>query len=184
MDKILFQSIGNFMTVKSADTTPYFYAERKGADSVAFILIDYNRDDKFGMISERKPPLDERFNDLVFLETAFGGSNDMIDDESYFKMSDDVVIEHFRELVQTEAREESGYVVDLDRIKFISKEYVSTQMNQFCFMFTVDVTNIIQGEADPQNKEEAMAKVVWKTLDGVKATNDWKTKTILFNSIQ
>lgn len=171
------------MTVKSAKTTPYFYAERKGADSVAFILIDNNRVDKFGMISERKPPLDERFNELVFLETAFGGSNDMIDDELYFKMSDDVVIEHFRELVQTESREESGYVVDLERIKFISKEYVSTQMNQFCFMFTVDVTGITQGEADPQNKEEAMAKVVWKTLDSVKNTNDWKTKTILFNSL-
>jgi hypothetical protein len=171
------------MVVKSASTTPYFYAERKGMDSVAFILIDNTRNDKYGMIKERKPPMDHRENKEVMMETAFGGSNDMIDDEDYIKMSEEDVILHFKELVQTECREESGFSVGLDNIEFISKELVSTQMNQMCYMFTVDVTGIEQGEADPQNREEAMATVQWKTLKGVQETNDWKAKTILFNSI-
>jgi hypothetical protein len=183
MEKVIFESPGKFLVVKSADTTPYFYAERKGMDSVAFILVDSNRSNKYGMINERKPPMDHRMGEEVFMETAFGGSNDVIDDDTYLAMSESEVIEHLRELVQTEAREESGFDIGLDRIKFVSKELVSTQMNQFCFMFIVDVTDIEQGESDPQNAEEARATIIWKTLKGVQKTNDWKAKTILFNAI-
>lgn len=183
MDKVIFKSVGEFLKVKSAETTPYFYAERKGMDSVAFILVDENRTNKYGVINERKPPMDERYDNLVFVETAFGGSNDMIDDEKYLSMSDDEVIVHFKKLVKIEAREECGYDVDLDKIKFISKELVSTQMNQWAFMFVVDVTNIKQGAKDPQNAEEAMATVLWKSFKQVQKMNDWKTKTILFNMI-
>lgn len=71
----------------------------------------------------------------------------------------------------------------MDRIKYVSKELVSTQMNQLCFMFVVDVTDVEQGEKNPQNREEAIATVEWKTLKGVQKTNDWKAKTILFNAI-
>jgi hypothetical protein len=183
MEKTIFASPGKFMIVKSASTTPYFYAERKGMDSVAFILVDNDRDDKYGMINERKPPMDHRVGKEVMMETAFGGSNDMIDDDEYLKMSEDEIKSHFKELVQTECREESGYRVPLDKIEFISKELVSTQMNQMCYMFKVNVTGVKQGEADPQNREEAMATNQWKTLKGVQETNDWKAKTILFNLI-
>ena len=183
MEKTIFESPGKFMVVKSASTTPYFYAERKGMDSVAFILVDNNRADKYGVVNERKPSMDHREGKEVMMETAFGGSNDMIDDEEYIKMSEEDVIEHLRELVQTEAREESGYRVDLNRIEFVSKELVSTQMNQYCFMFKVDVTGLEAGERDPQNAEEEIAETKWKTLKGIQMTNDWKAKTILFNSI-
>ena len=183
MDKILFESKGGFMKVKSPER-PYFYAERKGVDSVAFILIDSNRGgDDYGVTHERKPPMDDRYNTKFFLETAFGGSNDMVADEHYFNMSDDEVINHFKELVKIETKEEAGYTVDIDRIKFVSKEFVSTQMNQWCFLFAVNVTDIEVGERDPQNETEALAEVRWKTLDEVNKLNDWKTKTIVFNML-
>ena len=51
-------------------------------------------------------------------------------------------------------------------------------------MFSVDVTDIEQGERDPQNAEEAIATIEWKTLKGVQSTNDWKAKTILFNKMK
>lgn len=183
MDKTIFESVGGFIKVKSAATTPYFYAERKGVDSVAFILLDENRSDKYGVVNERKPPMDERYGELVFVETAFGGSNDMIDDEKYFAMSEEEVIEHFKDLVRTEAREEGGYDVPMDKIKFISKELVSTQMNQWAFLFVVNVTGVKQGKTDPQNAEEAMATIRWKNLKQVQKMNDWKTKSIIFNMI-
>lgn len=183
MDKVIFESFGEFLKVKSAETTPYFYAERKGMDSVAFILIDNNRKEKYGVINERKPPMDERYNELFFVETAFGGSNDMIADEKYLSMSDSDIITHFKKLVSIEAREECGYDVSLDKIEFISKELVSTQMNQWAYLFIVDVTGMEQGDKDPQNAEEAMATIVWKTFKQVQKMNDWKTKTILFNMI-
>lgn len=181
MDKTIFESVGGFIKVKSAETTPYFYAERKGVDSVAFILLDENRVDKYGVVNERKPPMDERYGELVFIETAFGGSNDMIADETYFTMTENEVIQHFKELVRIETREEAGFIVDFDRIKFTSKELVSTQMNQWAFMFIVDVTNIQQGDTDPQNETEAMSTVCWKNFKQVQSMNDWKTKSIVFS---
>ncbi len=183
MDKIVFESVGGFLKVKSAATTPYFYAERKGVDSVAFILLDENRSDKYGVVNERKPPMDERYGEEVFIETAFGGSNDMIADEKYFAMSDEEVIEHFKKLVQIEAREEGGFDVGVDKIKFVAKELVSTQMNQWAFLFVVNVTDVTQGKTDPQNAVEAMATIRWKNFKQVQKMNDWKTKSIIFNLI-
>ena len=183
MDKVEYESVGGFLKVKSAESTPYFYAERLGVDSVAFILIDEDRRDKYGVVNERKPPMDERFGEEVFIETAFGGSNDMIDDEKYKEAGQGFAIDHFKKLVKIEAREEAGYDVDIDKIGFISQEFVSTQMNQWCYLYTVNVTGVTQGEKDPQNAEEAKMKTQWKTLKQVQKMNDWKTKTILFNRI-
>ena len=183
MDPTVYESPKEFLVVRSAESTPYFYAERKGIDSVAFILIDNNRPDKYGVINERKPPMDARYNTDIFVETAFGGSNDMVDDDKYSKLTEVEMILHFKKLAKIECREEAGFDVDLDRIKFISKDLVSTQMNQWAFMYAVDVTDMEQGERDPQNKEEAMAKVVWKTFKEVQKMNDWKTKSIIFSMI-
>ena len=99
MEKVIFESPGKFLVVKSASTTSYFYAERKGMDSVVFILVDNNRNDKYGMINERKPPMDHRMGEEVMMETAFGGSNDVIDDDEYLAMNEEEVIEYLRELV-------------------------------------------------------------------------------------
>ncbi len=181
MDKTIFTSPGNFLIVKSAETTPYFYTERKGIDSVAFILMDRNNPKRYGVVNERKPPLDERFGGIAFLETAFGGSNDIIDNAEYLNMSSDQIIEHMTEIVKIEAREEAGFDVDYNRIIFVSQELVSTQMNQWCYLFIVDVTDIEQGETDPQNETEAMASIVWKNFKEVKEMYDWKAKSIIFN---
>lgn len=183
MDKAVYESPGGFLNVRSAETTPYFYAERKGIDSVAFILVDNNRPDKYGVFNERKPPMDARYGELYFVETAFGGSNDMIDDAKYLSMSDSEVIEHFQKLVKIETREECGYDIEVDRINFVSRELVSTQMNQWAYMFVVDVTDVKQGKSAPQNAEEAMGSIRWKNFKQVQQMNDWKTKTILFTAI-
>lgn len=182
MDEVTHTSDGRFLKEKSAKNTPYFYAERLGIDSVAFILIDENRQDKYGVINERKPSIDDRIGGgLVFIETAFGGSNDGIDEETYINYDKPRKIEHFRKLVQVEAREESGFDVDMDRIRFISKEFVSTQMNQWAYLYVVNVTGLSSGKKDPQNAEEEMSEIRWKTLEQTKKMNDWKTKAIIFS---
>lgn len=182
MDKTIFTSPGGFLKVKSAENTPYFYAERKGIDSIAFILLDKKNDKPYGVVYERKPPMDERHNgNFAFLETAFGGSNDIIDIETYEKMSKKEIISHMKKIVQLETKEEAGYEVSFDKISFISKDLVSTQMNQWAYLFLVDVTDIKQGETDPQNETEAMAKLVWKDLKGISEMNDWKAKSIIFS---
>jgi len=189
---VIFESPGKFLKGKSSTTTPYFYAERAGLDSVAFILVDENREDKYGVVKERKPALDDRYGLEVLVETAFGGSNDAIDDEKYREISKsygrnkdskDFVLSHFQKLVQTEAREESGFDVDLSRITYVSKELVSTQMNQWVYTFAVNVTGLTQGTPEPQNAEEEQSTIVWKTLKQVQQMNDWKAKTIVFSML-
>ncbi len=147
-----------FLTVKKARN--YFvYAERAGIDSVAFILA---KDNKFGLINESKPPLDERMNKRVQMTTAFGGS---IDTEK------DGVALTPEEICQLEVLEESGFEVTLDRIHPVDKTLVSSQMNQFCYGFFVDVNNL---EADTEDN-----KTEWFNHQELMLNNDWKSIWIL-----
>ena len=179
-EKTLFRTAGNYLQIKEVSTEPYFYARRLGVDSVAFILNDDNRPDNYAVFNERKPPMDYRFGEMAFLETAFGGSNDEIDVETYLNMDESEAITHMREIVKREVKEESGYTVSLERILFASKELVSTQMDQWVFLFFVDVTGLKQGKSEPQNEGEAMGEVRWKTLKEIKKLHDWKAKSIIF----
>lgn len=158
-----------YMTVKQ--TGYYVFSERLGVDSVAFILLDRNNVEKpFGLISERKPPLDERMGKEVMLTTAFGGSIDS--DNS------------FAEIVQIEAREEAGYDVPLDKIIFVGDVMVSTQSNQMCHLYFVDVSDVTMGEREPENEMEAMASTVWCSSADVANGHDWKAITILSKAMQ
>jgi hypothetical protein len=152
-----------FMTVK--DNNGYQYAERLGMDSVAFILLDKDRNNSWGLINERKPPMDCRYDRDVFMTTAFGGSLD----------SDMSAIN----TVQAETWEEAGYKVDIERITHLGDVLVSTQMNQMCKLYIVDVTGLEVGEGSPQNEMEAMAETVWCAIDKVITNEDWKATTIL-----
>lgn len=180
-DKVLFKSNGEFIKIKSYSESPFYYAERKGIDSVAFILVDESRVvDKFGLVNEGKPPLADRYGKTrVTLDTAFGGSNDNIDVEEYESMNGYEKINHMRRLVITETEEESGYTVDADRVNFVSKEFVSTQMNQFCYLFIVDVTGLDQGKKTSTDELESRAYVKWLDSDMVALGNDWKSKLLV-----
>jgi len=196
MDNVLFDK--KFIKVKECQNTPYFYSERLGMDSVAFVLYDRNAD-MYGLINERKPPMDERLRNepsvvhdfqyeqtdngyIAFLSTAFGGSNDGIDMKDYKKMRDEDKIIHFKEIVKKEVIEESGYKVDINDIKFVTRSFVSTQQNQICFLFIVDVTDKEAGDPQFENETEAMSIVHWVTKEFIlENIIDWKIKTILFH---
>jgi len=163
----------SFMTVKKARGY-YYYAERGGVDSIAFILFDGER---FALINESKPPMDERENKKVRMTTAFGGSVDM--DAS------------FEDICKIEVREEAGYDIPLENIKNVGSVLVSTQMSQMCHLFLVNVqgypkTEIAeceqeiskeQLEKDPE--EFAGNSVVWMSKEEVFQNPDWKAITII-----
>lgn len=136
----------------------YFYAERLGVDSVAFVLHDRNKG-KFGLVREFKPPIDD------FLITAFGGSLDK-----------DVPM---GQIVKEEVKEEAGYDVIPADISYAGRAFVSTQMNQWCYLYLVDVTNTKQGEREPETYLEADASVEWLYPEQIKSGDDWKAITIL-----
>ncbi len=150
-----------YLTVKKEGGW-YLYSERLGKDSVAFILYDRNATDdvEFGLINEVKPPLGEG----RFLTTAFGGS---IDKEL-----------SYTEIVQEEVEEESGYKVKLENIIELGKVMVSTQMNQMCYLYLVDVTGI-----ETSNVIEDNTSVQWVNAEEIVDGPDWKASVIIFKSI-
>ena len=178
--EIMYQSEGKtpagdpFMTVKQARGY-YQYAERGGVDSIAFILYDKNTD-KYCLINESKPPMDEREGREVHMTTAFGGSIDMGANTTN------------QEICQTEVKEEAGYVVPLSKINFVGKTLVSSQMSQMCYMYFVDVTDIkktLDTEAETQKEkgnkstEFKFNSNPWMTYSEVIENCDWKSISII-----
>ena len=156
--EILWQSEGKnplndkpFITIKRADGY-YLYSERAGVDSVAFILIDKNKN-KIGLIQEIKPPLYER--GIKRLVTAFGGSLDK-----------NICLE---KIVIEEVKEEAGYNVDDKDITYIGETMVSTQSNQMRKGYIVDVTNAKFVGADEDEK------IVWLNTKQLFDNSDWKS---------
>jgi hypothetical protein len=142
----------------------FVYSERKGVDSVAFVLIAINAADerRIGLIHEYKDPIKR------FVTTAFGGS---IDDEKYHS--------DLRILVKDEVIEESGFDVTFDCISYHGKVMVSTQSNQFCHLFSVEVDKLTQGDRTTNNPTELLSAVEWITMKDVPALEDWKAQAII-----
>jgi hypothetical protein len=139
----------------------YQFAERKGVDSVAFICV--NKDaNKFLVNSEATPPLGE------FLLRAFGGSLDK--ETSHEK------------IVQGEVREEAGYDVELSDINLVGKSFVSTQMNQYCYLYLVFISEKQKTERKPENSTEALSSPKWLTEEEITKGDDWKSIAIIYKA--
>lgn len=136
----------------------YQFAERRGVDSIAFICWD-GAQEKFLVNYEYTPPTDE------FMLRAFGGSLDKA--------------VSMKEIVIDEASEEAGYVVKDKHIMELGPVFVSTQMNQRCYLFLVDVTGLKCGERKPENQIEEMAATAWKTKEEIIDGDDWKAIAII-----
>ena len=138
----------------------YQFAERLGVDSVAFICWDASID-KFLLNKEYKPPIDD-----VILG-AFGGSID--NDKTH------------EEIVIAETKQEAGFVVTGKDVHYLGRVMVSTQMNQFCHLYLVNVDKKKQVEREPENAIEAMAKIEWVQwdMDIVNRLEEWKSLAII-----
>lgn len=189
-DEIICQ-LNQFTTVKKRGR--FTYSERKGIDSIAFI---FKKGNQFGLTLERKPPLEDRMSekafqnnlifvldedDEVFLLTAFGGSNDMISAEEYLYLNEEDRITLFKKIVKEEGIEEAGYLLSEENISFITKSFVSTQQNQLCYLFLVNVDNAELTEKTTKDKTEMKAQLIWLSKEEILKTIDWKAKTILFH---
>jgi len=136
------------------------FAERRGVDSIAFICFDKNKE-QFLFNKEYKPPLN------IFVLGAFGGS---IDKD---KKPEEIVLD--------EVREEAGFVVSPDDVKLVGKVLVSSQMNQFCYLYIVFVDKEKQQQRHPENACEAMATTHWVLWEeeALSKLEDWKPVAII-----
>ena len=142
---------------KEKNVNGYLFAERLGVDSVAFVCYDWHRD-IYLVNNEYKPPIDD------FVLGAFGGSIDK--DASKVQ------------IVVDEVREEAGFDIFAEDVEYIGKYLVSTQMNQYCYLYVAHVSKDEQLERRPENAIEAMAETKWISGDDFLNLNDWKAITI------
>ena len=160
-----------FLNIKEvADSTmhvkAYQFAERKGVDSIAFIchtMRPDHGDQKFLLNHECTPPTGE------FLNRAFGGSLDK-----------DTNLE---EIVIEEVKEEAGYDVTENQVFSLGKVFVSTQMNQYCHLFLVEVFKHLEVPREPENATEAISEPIWMSAKEIMEGSDWKAITIIHKAI-
>jgi hypothetical protein len=149
-----------FMSVKmwESGNSKYYFSERAGVDSVAFIFYD-EQADLYGVINEFKPPLNS------YLDTAFGGSLDSPN-------------KSLPEIVIAEVREEAGFEVTNNNIVSLGSVMVSTQSNQMCNLYMVLINKEKQLSLQPENEMESLATVKWIRRNEIYTMQDWKTITI------
>jgi len=82
-------------------------------------------------------------------------------------------------LVKDEVIEESGFDVTFESINYHGKAMVSTQSNQFCHLFSVEVDKLQQGERTTTNATELLSKVTWLTMKEINELEDWKAQAII-----
>jgi hypothetical protein len=141
----------------------YQFAERRGKDSVAFIC--YDRTERRFLINNEFTPPTGKFN-----LRAFGGSLDKPDKKAW-------------EIVQEEVEEEAGYKVNEENIEYVGKCFVSTQMNQECFLYLVFVDASKKTARIPENPIEALAKPTLINFRGILDNDDWKAIAIVMKAV-
>ena len=145
-----------FLSVMDRDG--YYYVQRAGVDSVAFILYNAGA---VGLCRCAHGATREVSN------RSFTGSIDL---EGNWK-------ESISRVVQIEVREEAGYDVTPDQIVLIGWYEVGTQTNEKVYLYIVDVTGLTPGltQLDSREQEDILG-VVWNPTE---PTHDWKANLLI-----
>lgn len=155
------QKLNDWCTVKKIvkGEESYYFMERAGVDSVAFILFDATKEKPFGIIHQYRGNFGE------WQCGCFTGSLD----------KPELTIP---EIVIEEVLEESGYTVDLSHVHKISTECAGSQSNERVHLFLVDVTGLIKGEEQPESVHEENTETCWVCEHGLMFCDDWKARLI------
>lgn len=139
----------------------YYYSERVGKDSVAFLLYDRTRQ-QYMCLSQLHGPL------ARYVAGAFTGSMDKAG-----LSPQQILIE--------EIAEEAGFDVppDVQRIYHLGLEPVSSQTNEEVNLYVVDITGLEQQPMAPENIFEKNTFRFWLDADKAIDALEWKGKLIV-----
>lgn len=158
------QKLNDWFTIKKIEKNngeSFYFSERAGVDSVAFILVDANREDMFACISQF------RGNYGQFQTGCFTGSLD----------KPELSLE---EIVIEETKEEAGYEVTLDRVAYMTTEFCGSGTNERVHIYIVDVTGLEEGEKEPESVFEENTETIWMDKNGIMHCQDWKAKLAVY----
>lgn len=134
----------------------FYYVERLGVDSVAFILRDDAKPETpYIALNCFHSPLG------VFQTGAFSGS---LDKPNLSKA----------EIVCEEVLEEAGYTVGLDRVRYLGSRTLGASTNELVHLYVVDVTGVTRSEKEPENEWEANTNLVRVSVKDALSSKDWK----------
>ncbi|EJF05928.1 hypothetical protein ThvES_00020080 [Thiovulum sp. ES] len=142
-------------------TPSYFYIERKGTNSVAFVLYDSSKG--YGLLRQWHGAL------KGFKTGAFTGSLDK---------NNKSAISHTIE----EVEEEAGYKLSEERIQNIGLHEVGANTNEKVYLYLVDISGLEFQGIVPENMWEANTETIWVKPPFTslhKVTTDWKAILIL-----
>ena len=144
----------------------FYFIERAGIDSVAFILYDNDAEDNrtIGMINQYRGSYGE------FIKGCYTGSLDKPD-------------KSLVEIVIDEVKEEAGFEVTEDRVYFLSKEITGAATNERVNLYLVDVTYAKKVDLEPESTFEKNTENLWYSpQQAFDVATDWKAKLILLMS--
>ena len=151
-----------FMSIIRRGNSPenyYFFSQRRGKDSIRFILYDKTRTKPFCLLQH----LEASQNKIV--TSAYSGSND----------KDLSLIEICRE----EVNEESEFTLeDTKRITLVRPMGLGSQTNEIAYLYLVDVDGLSETPMQPENEYEENVNHIWMSLEEVKTKGDWASIVI------
>ena len=138
----------------------YYFCERIGKDSVAFLLLDQDRPDKPFVCLEQYSSSHNKFT-----KGAYTGSLDKKD-------------KSVEEIVQGEVKEESGYNIDLDRILSVGEMEVCSHSSEIVNLFLVDITGLEGSGKAGENIFEENMRDIRMNREEIKNHCEWKAQLI------
>jgi 8-oxo-dGTP pyrophosphatase MutT (NUDIX family) len=88
-----------------------------------------------------------------------------------------------RLLVKEEVMEEAGFEVALGDIDYYGKYFVSSQQNQYCYMFGVTVDKHKQQLRTTKNPREIDSTITWLPASEIVNLEDWKAIVIFMKRL-
>jgi hypothetical protein len=151
----------------------YFYAERKGKDSIAVLVYRRNEAGGIDVLIRMQP--------LVFNQ----GAVDKIKKTGYDHLPRNILVpcpvtgsitgkyDNFMDYVVEEIKEEVGHVVKGDDVKSLGFYYVGTQTNEAVHCFSCDVTGKEQVKAEGDGSYwENISTNKWYPIDNIEKEID------------
>jgi len=133
----------------------YYFSERLGRDSVAFLLYDRNELEKpYVALEQYHSPR------RMFQKGAFTGSLDK------GLSPDATAIE--------EIAEEAGYRISSERLHSVGKQFVGCNTNESVYLFIGDVTGIARNKKNPDNVWEENTHLLQMSKDEIFKFCEWR----------
>jgi SepF-like predicted cell division protein (DUF552 family) len=134
----------------------YYYVERLGMDSIAFLLHDSNEEDKpYIVLEQYHSPR------RIFQKGAFTGSMDKDG-----LTPEDTTIE--------EILEEAGYTITKDNLHKVGLQTVGANTNEEVHLFIADITGLQRKKKESENIWEENTNLIKMSKDEILKNCEWR----------